>query len=500
MSIRTIFDNDPSILGVKLIKDRATQRMIGYGFLDMKSHNDAARLLRNYNGKLMGHSSKKTFKLNWASVEKKDALLYTSLYIEEVDPDVTESMIMNAFQPRYPSVRSVKLHKAFPDPKQQQQMILGSSSSYQKTYGFVRFLSEDEAKHALTHMQGVRIGKISFKLFLAPKLLPQQPQSSTGEYFSSRFLEQPQPRMFAPTDPFDPSNTTLYVAGFEDLVNERDLAQVYGQFGEVMYVKLLFGRRAAFIQMATRAQAEDAMAKTNGALLGQAKIRVTWGKSSQGTGNNNNSGMTRKFPSSILPVISSNPMGMGVGRPPTSMMHNMQQATASLQQINPMSISASSSIIKPLSSFSSSNALLLQQQQQQQHQALPMSSSLDANSSISQILGKQQQQVISSVISSTGGLISGLESPSSRLSTPQQSPPPSTAGITVSGTVNAQQQQSFSQKKPTVTTTMGGSGITQGEFNLERENAEFVNKMMNDIKGFPFDNLLPVSSYYATPH
>ena len=52
---------------VKLIRDRTSQTMSGYGFVEFGSHEDARRVLESYNGREIPGTNGKVLRLNWAS-------------------------------------------------------------------------------------------------------------------------------------------------------------------------------------------------------------------------------------------------------------------------------------------------------------------------------------------------------------------------------------------------------------------------------------------------
>jgi RNA recognition motif-containing protein len=129
--------------------------LAGYGFIELKTHKDADRIMRNFNLQPMGQT-RKIFKLNWASQTTVRDPNITSVFISELGTEVTEDMVMNTFKSIYPSVKSVKIH-------------FDNETGMSKCYGFVRFGTSDEAQHAVHIMQGKMIGSHPIKLFLTNK-------------------------------------------------------------------------------------------------------------------------------------------------------------------------------------------------------------------------------------------------------------------------------------------------------------------------------------------
>ncbi|KAH0902417.1 hypothetical protein HID58_041920 [Brassica napus] len=77
----------------------------------------------------------------------------------------------------------------------------------------------------------------------------------------------------------DPTNTTIFVGALDESVTEDGLKSVFGQFGELVHVKIPAGKRCGFVQYANRACAEQALNQLNGTQLGGQSIRLSWGRS-----------------------------------------------------------------------------------------------------------------------------------------------------------------------------------------------------------------------------
>lgn len=77
----------------------------------------------------------------------------------------------------------------------------------------------------------------------------------------------------------DPNNTTIFVGGLDSSVTDDNLRQVFGQYGDLVHVKIPVGKRCGFVQFAKRACAEEALLMLNGAQLGGQSIRLSWGRS-----------------------------------------------------------------------------------------------------------------------------------------------------------------------------------------------------------------------------
>lgn len=50
----------------------------------------------------------------------------------------------------------------------------------------------------------------------------------------------------------DINNTTIFVGGLDPTVPEEDLRQIFGQFGELVYVKIPLNKGCGFVQFSNR--------------------------------------------------------------------------------------------------------------------------------------------------------------------------------------------------------------------------------------------------------
>lgn len=81
------------------------------------------------------------------------------------------------------------------------------------------------------------------------------------------------------TPPDDPTIASLFVSNVSQDVTEQDLRGYFYAFGEIKSIVMVYRSKCAFVNFATRAGAEAAMAKLQGNLMiRQRPLRVAWGK------------------------------------------------------------------------------------------------------------------------------------------------------------------------------------------------------------------------------
>ncbi|KAL1206492.1 Polyadenylate-binding protein RBP45A [Cardamine amara subsp. amara] len=256
--IMNIFGQSGEALSAKVIRNKLSGQSEGYGFIEFVSHSVAERVLQTYNGALMP-SSEQMFKLNWAQVgagEKRqsDGFDYT-VFVGDLAPEVTDNMLCDTFKNVYGSVKGAKV-------------VIDRTTGRSKGYGFVRFGDEHEQMRAMSEMNGqycstrpMRTGPAANKKPLA--MQPAMYQTNQGGN---------------PGDN-DPNNTTIFVGALDASVSDDELKSVFGQFGELVHVKIPPGKRCGFVQYANRASAEHALSMLNGSQLGGQNIRLSWGRS-----------------------------------------------------------------------------------------------------------------------------------------------------------------------------------------------------------------------------
>ena len=139
------------IKSIKIIRDRSKGISLGYGFIEFYSKEQANQVLNEFNNKGILHNNK-TFKLNWASDSASKAACMGSLpkneftiYIGELDSNVTENYLKGIFLKLYKSVIGAKI-------------VIDPITKKSKGYGFVRFNDHNESQRAILEMNGFEIG------------------------------------------------------------------------------------------------------------------------------------------------------------------------------------------------------------------------------------------------------------------------------------------------------------------------------------------------------
>ncbi|XP_047153711.1 polyadenylate-binding protein RBP47B'-like [Vigna umbellata] len=264
------FAHTGEVLSIKIIRNKMTGQPEGYGFIEFVSHAAAERVLQTYNGMQMP-GTEQTFRLNWASFgigeRRPDAGPEYSIFVGDLAPDVTDYLLQETFRAHYHSIRGAKV-------------VTDPNTGRSKGYGFVKFSDENERNRAMTEMNGVYCSTRAMRISAAT------PKKSTSSYaaepapFTKPVFQAPAytaPVQVQPPE-YDVNNTTIFVGNLDPNVSEEELKQNFLQFGEIVSVKIPPGKGCGFVQFRTRASAEEVIQRTQGMMIGQQVVRISWGR------------------------------------------------------------------------------------------------------------------------------------------------------------------------------------------------------------------------------
>ncbi|KAJ8500690.1 hypothetical protein OPV22_011242 [Ensete ventricosum] len=223
--LHNCFGRTGEVISIKVIRNKQTGKSEGYGFVEFYTHEAAENVLQSFVGHIMPNADQ-PFRLNWASFS-------------------TET-----FASKYPSVKGAKV-------------VIDANTGRSKGYGFVRFGKEDEKTLAMTEMNGIYCSTRPMRIG------PATPRKSSGVSGSNGLSAQ---------SDGDLTNTTVFVGGLDPNVNEDDLKQTFSQYGEIASVKIPVGKQCGFVQFVQRNNAEEALQRLNGTVIGMQTVRLSWGR------------------------------------------------------------------------------------------------------------------------------------------------------------------------------------------------------------------------------
>ncbi|XP_059301494.1 polyadenylate-binding protein RBP45-like isoform X2 [Lycium ferocissimum] len=252
------FAQTGEVVSAKVIRNKQTQQSEGYGFVEFNSHAAAERNLQAYNGTLMPNIEQ-NFRLNWASLgsgeKRTDNTPEYTIFVGDLAADVTDYMLQETFRANYPSLKGAKV-------------VTDRATGHTKGYGFVRFGDESEQIRAMTEMNGKFCSTRAMRIGPAANKKNAGGQMQASSYQSTGTQNED-----------DPTNTTIFVGNLDANVTDDHLRQVFGNYGQLLHVKIPVGKRCGFVQFADRSCAEEALRALSGTQLGGQSIRLSWGRS-----------------------------------------------------------------------------------------------------------------------------------------------------------------------------------------------------------------------------
>ncbi|KAK1423843.1 hypothetical protein QVD17_19152 [Tagetes erecta] len=272
--LQSCFSQTAEVQSIKLIRNKQSGQSERYGFIEFISHSAAEKTIQSYNGTMMPNTDQ-VFKLNWAGFstgEKRgDNISELSIFVGDLAPDVTDSILLETFASRYPSVKGAKV-------------MVDTNTMCSKGYGFVRFSDENERSRAMHEMNGQYCSSRPMRIGVAtPKKPSSQQQYGQQHEFSSQAVILAGGAMSQSSQSVeDSSNTTIFVGGLDSEVNDEDLRQTFIQCGEILSVKIPIGKGCGFVRFANRSSAEDAIQNMHGTVIGKQTVRISWGKNPAG--------------------------------------------------------------------------------------------------------------------------------------------------------------------------------------------------------------------------
>ncbi|KAH9550627.1 hypothetical protein CY35_10G081200 [Sphagnum magellanicum] len=272
--LHSCFVHTGEVQSVKIIRNKQTGYSEGYGFIEFVSHAAAEKILQSFNGTQMPNTDQ-PFRLNWASFgigeRRPEAGPDHSIFVGDLAPDVTDYNLQETFRSRYNTVKGAKV-------------VTDAITGRSKGYGFVRFGDEAERNRAMTEMNGVycssrpmRISAATPKKALGPTQQSNPSATGTPHQATQAYGGAAPPQSFVSDS--NPNNTTIFVGGLDPSVTDEDLKAVFGQFGELVYVKIPVGKGCGFVQFTHRACAEEALQRVQGTVIGAQSVRLSWGRS-----------------------------------------------------------------------------------------------------------------------------------------------------------------------------------------------------------------------------
>jgi len=156
-ALHNAFSAFGSISEARIMRDPATNRSKGYGFVAFRIKEDAEKALREMNGEWLGG---RAIRCNWANQKTRGAAgpissdinevslqttpNNTTVYIGNLAPDISESMLQSTFQ-EFGTIEEIRIQR-------------------EKGFAFVRYNTHDSAARSIIGLNGRVLGSKAIKV------------------------------------------------------------------------------------------------------------------------------------------------------------------------------------------------------------------------------------------------------------------------------------------------------------------------------------------------
>jgi len=284
--VRSIYAECGKRFNVKLLRDRATGLSQGYGFLEFESHADAEQILNLYKDKPIpgtafkcalrwggGHGGATQKNTEWRAHQPAG---YTgpptqtdfSIFVGDLDYNVTEETLHNTFAKKYQSILSTKL-------------VVDMSTGLSKGFAFIKFSSGSDRDKAMNEMHGQYVGERAIRCTLATTR-EERERENTMRTTQQQYDPS---RVHAPRATEEGENTCVFVGGLDESVSPDMLRHHFGLLGDIAYIRIPPGRGCGFVGFVHRKNAEAAISTLQGLRINGYKVRLSWGSMRQGPKN-----------------------------------------------------------------------------------------------------------------------------------------------------------------------------------------------------------------------
>ncbi|KAF2612580.1 hypothetical protein F2Q70_00010522 [Brassica cretica] len=188
------FSQMGQVVSVRVCRDLATRRSLGYGYVNFTTPQDAARAIQELNYiPLNGKPVRVMHSHRDPSVRRSGA---GNIFIKNLDKSIDHKALHDTFS-AFGNIISCK--------------VALDSSGQSKGYGFVQYETEESAQRATAELNGMLLN--DKQVYVGPFLRRQERDSNTAANVT-KF-------------------TNLYVKNLAESTTDEDLKSAFGEFGEI---------------------------------------------------------------------------------------------------------------------------------------------------------------------------------------------------------------------------------------------------------------------------
>ncbi|KAL1222480.1 Polyadenylate-binding protein 2 [Cardamine amara subsp. amara] len=186
------FSQMGQVVSVRVCRDLATRRSLGYGYVNFSSPQDAARAIQELNYiPLNGKPVRVMYSHRDPSVRRSGA---GNIFIKNLDKSIDHKALHDTFSV-FGNIVSCK--------------VAVDSSGHSKGYGFVQYETEESAQNAMSQLNGMLLN--DKQVYVGPFLRRQERDSTANKTIF----------------------TNVYVKNLAESTTDDDLKNTFGEFGKI---------------------------------------------------------------------------------------------------------------------------------------------------------------------------------------------------------------------------------------------------------------------------
>ncbi|KAJ6385702.1 hypothetical protein OIU77_028813 [Salix suchowensis] len=302
-----LFNQVGQVVSVRVCRDLASRRSLGYGYVNYSNPQDAARALEMLNfTPLNGSPIRVMYSHRDPSVRKSGA---GNIFIKNLDKAIDHKALHDTFSV-FGNILSCKVAT---DP-----------SGQSKGYGFVQFDSEEAAQKAIEKLNGMLMN--DKQVYVGPFLRKQERDTATDKaqkkYEREVELKQRfEQSMKEAADKFQGAN--LYVKNLDDSIGDEKLKELFSPFGTITSCKVMrdpsgISRGSGFVAFSTPEEASRALLEMNGKMIASKPLYVALAQRKEDRRARLQAQFSQMRPVAMAPTVGRMPMypptGPGLGQ------------------------------------------------------------------------------------------------------------------------------------------------------------------------------------------
>ncbi|KAG9137050.1 hypothetical protein Leryth_018999 [Lithospermum erythrorhizon] len=233
-----LFNQFIPVVSVRVCRDLATRRSLGYGYVNYTNPQDAARALELLNFTTLNDKPIRVMLPN-------DKTKFTNVFVKNLSDSVTEDDLQKAFA-EFGKLTSI--------------VVMRDEDGKSKCFGFVNFESPDDAARSVDSLNGYKFDDKPWYVCRAQK--KSERERDLKIQFEQTVKEAAEKSQ----------GLNLYIKNIDDSVDDDKLKEMFSSFGTITSCKVMrdpvgVSKGSGFVAFSTPEEASKALMEMNGKMV-----------------------------------------------------------------------------------------------------------------------------------------------------------------------------------------------------------------------------------------